>query len=133
MRGALKREWHRALVEAYGEICGPDPAKQLKQVEGWLDTHPDDTALLNTAARLSLANELWGKARSYLESSLALSPEPETYRLYGRLLTALGEDEGALSAFRSGLDLVSPAPAEPLPPSRRLAPPTRDAPRTAKG
>ena len=133
LRGALKREWHRALVEAYGEIRGPDPAKQLKQVEGWLDTHPDDTVLLNAAARVSLANELWGKARSYLESSLALSPEPETYRLYGRLLTALGEDEGALSAFRSGLDLVSSASAEPLPPSRRLAPPTRDAPRTAKG
>ena len=132
LRGALKREWHQALVEAYGDVRGPDPAKQLKHVEGWLDTHPDDTALLNTAARLSLANELWGKARSYLESSLALSPEPETYRLYGRLLTALGEDDGALSAFRTGLDLVSPAAAEPLPPSRRLAPPTRDTPRTAK-
>ena len=89
--------------------------------------------MLNAAARVSLANELWGKARSYLESSLALSPEPETYRLYGRLLTALGEDEGALSAFRSGLDLVSSASAEPLPPSRRLAPPRSDAPRTAKG
>jgi HemY protein len=133
LRGALKHEWHQALVECYGEVRGPDPAKQLKVAEGWLKTHPDDVALLNTAARLSLTNELWGKARSYLESSLALSPEPETYRLYGRLLTALGEDEGALSAFRSGLDLASPAAAEPLPPSRRLAPPARDAPRKAGG
>jgi HemY protein len=133
LRGALKREWHRALVEAYGEVRGPDPAKQLKTAEGWLNAHPDDAALLNTAARLCLANELWGKARSYLESSLALSPEPETYRLYGRLLTALGEDEGALSAFRSGLDLVSPPAAEPLPPSRGLPPPARDAQRAAKG
>ncbi|HEY3516686.1 MAG TPA: heme biosynthesis protein HemY, partial [Gammaproteobacteria bacterium] len=117
----------------YGEVRGPDAAKQLKHVEGWLNTHPDDAPLLLTAARLSLANELWGKARSYLESSLALSPEPETYRLYGRLLTALGEDEGALSAFRSGLDLVSPAAAEPLPPARSLPPPARDAQQTAEG
>jgi HemY protein len=133
LRGALKREWHQALVESYGEVRGPDPAKQLKHAEGWLDAHPDDAALLKTAARLSLANELWGKARSYLESSLAISPEPETYRLYGRLLTAIGEDEGALSAFRSGLDLVSPATAEPLPPTRSLPPPARDAQRKAKG
>ncbi len=50
-----------------------------------------------------MANELWGKARSYLESSLALAPVPDAYALYGRLLTQLGEDERARSAFRSGL------------------------------
>jgi HemY protein len=133
LRGALKREWHPALVESYGEIRGVDPAKQLKQAENWLNAHPDDAVLLLAAARLSMANELWGKARSYLESSLALSPAPAAYALYGRLLTQLGEDQGALLAFRSGLGLVSPAAAEPLPPSRGLAPPARDAQRKAQG
>jgi HemY protein len=132
LRGALKRDWHPGLVEAYGEIRGADPAKQLKQAETWLKAHPDDAALLTTAARLSLANELWGKARSYLEASLALAPEPKAYSLYGRLLAQLGEEAEALAAFRSGLELVTPAAAEPLPPSRGSALPPRDVDRKAR-
>ena len=133
LRAALKREWNSALVQCYGEIRGADSAKQLKQAETWLKSHPDDVALLTTAARLAMDNELWGKARSYLESSLGLAPAPDSYALYGRLLTQLGEDERALTAFRSGLGLVSPAAAEPLPPSRGLAPPARDAKLEAQG
>jgi HemY protein len=127
LRAALKRNWQPALVKCYGEVRGPDLAKQLKQVETWLKTYPEDAGLLVAAARLCMASELWGKARSYLESSLALGPEPDTYALYGRLLTELGEGEHALDAFRAGLGLVSHEAAEPLPPSRGLAPPAREA------
>lgn len=127
LKAALKRDWHPALVQAYGEVRGADLAKQLKQAETWLKTHPGDAALLLAAARLSMANDLPGKARSYLESSLALAPLPDAYALYGRLLTQLGEDEGALTAFRAGLGLISRGAAEPLPPSRSLPPPARDA------
>jgi HemY protein len=133
LKAALKRNWHAALVRSYGEVRATDVAKQLKQAETWLKTYPEDAALLLTAARLSLANELWGKARSYLESSLALLPTADAYALYGQLLTGLGEDERALLAFRSGLQLVSPVAAEPLPPSRSLAPPAREADRQAQG
>jgi HemY protein len=127
LKAALKRDWHPALVQAYGEVRGADPAKQLKQAETWLKSHADDAALLLALARLSMANDLPGKARTYLESSLALAPLPDAYALYGRLLTQLGEDERALTAFRAGLGLISAAAAEPLPPSRSLAPPARDA------
>jgi HemY protein len=133
LRAALKREWHPALVQSYGQVRGADAAKQLKHAESWLKNHPDDAALLTTAARLSMANELWGKARSYLESSLALAPAPDAYALYGRLLTELGEHEHALLAFKSGLALASPAAAEPLPPSRSLAPPAPDAEQRSSG
>ena len=128
----MKRDWHPALVQSFGEVRGADAAKQLKQVETWLKSYPDDAALLLAAARVSMANELWGKARSYLESSLALAPTADAYALYGRLLTGLGEEDRALLAFRSGLQLVSPAAAEPLPPSRGLAAPAREAERTAR-
>jgi HemY protein len=122
VRAALKRDWHPTLVQSYGELRGADAAKQLKQVETWLKTYPEDAVLLVAAARLCMASELWGKARSYLESSLALNPEPSTYALYGRLLAELGESEQALLAFRAGLGLVTPVAAEPLPPAGRLAP-----------
>jgi HemY protein len=133
LKAALKREWHVALVQSYGEVRGADVAKQLKQVETWLKTYPEDATLLLAAARLAMANDLPGKARSYIESSLAIEPKPEAYAVYGRLLAELGEDERALTAFRSGLGLVSPtAAAEPLPPSRGLAPPARDDERQAQ-
>jgi HemY protein len=127
LKAALQRQWHPALVQAYGEVRGADLAKQLQQAETWLERHPGDSALLLCAARLSMAGELWGKARSYLEASLTLAPRPDAYALYGRLLTQLGEDERALLAFRAGLGLVSPAAAEPFnsAPSRAL--PARDA------
>lgn len=106
LRAALKREWHAVLIDAYGRICAPDAAKQLGQAETWLEARPDDAALLVAAARLCIASELWGKARSYLESSIAIDPAPEAYALYGTLLDRLGENERAALAFRSGLALA---------------------------
>jgi HemY protein len=127
LRAALKNSWQRELVLAYGEVRGDDVAKQLKQAEAWLKTYSEDPALLLTAARLCMDCELWGKARSYLESSLAIAPVPDAYAFYGRLLTELGEGERASLAFRSGLALASPSAAVelevPPPPPRELAPP----------
>src|SRR5690606_7394532 len=62
---------------------------------------------LLAAARLCLRNELWGKARSYLETVVAIRPTPEAYQEYGRLLTRLGEDDAAAEAWRAGLSLVA--------------------------
>jgi len=115
LRVALKRSWDPTLVDAYGKVRATDGAKQLKQAESWLRERPDDAALLIAAARLCMAHELWGKARSYLESSIAIDPAPEAYALYGNLLDRLGENERAALAFRSGLALVDgralPVPA----------------------
>jgi HemY protein len=129
LRAALKKTWHRDLVVAYGDVHGPDGAKQLKQAESWLKTYPEDPALLLTAARLCIQSELWGKARSYLESGLALAPAPEAYALYGKLLAQLGDGERAALAFRSGLALASPTAAETLEPNPpRLTPPAAERP-----
>jgi HemY protein len=121
LAGALKRRWEPDLVRAYGEVAAKDMLKQLKRAEGWLKAHPEDGLLLLTVARLCMLNELWGKARSYLESSLALSPDPDAYALYGRLLDQLGERDQAALAYHSGLSLLRPEVA---------ALPALDAPRT---
>ena len=75
--------------------------------------------LLIAAARLCMRNELWGKARSYLEASLSLSPNVQAYQLYGKLLDQLGERDRAADAFRSGLALATgrpgALPALPMP------------------
>jgi HemY protein len=117
---ALKRDWDRELISAYGEIRSSDSLKQLQRAEGWLKQRPEDPALLVTAARLAIANELWGKARSYLETTLSISPEPAAYVLYGELLERLGELDEAGRAWRAGLRLTTreagrlPAPKAPV-------------------
>ena len=116
---ALKQEWRAPLVRLYGLVEGPDASKQLKLAESWLTQRPDDADLLLTAARLCLRTELWGKARSYLETVLALRPTPDAYQVYGSLLNQLGEGDAAADAYRAGLGLVT---EEPLPAIPHLSP-----------
>ncbi len=112
---ALKKEWRAPLVQLYGLVEGPDASKQLKLAESWLAQHPDDADLLLTAARLCLRTELWGKARSYLETVLALRPTPDAYQVYGSLLSQLGEGDAAADAYRAGLGLVTDEPLAAIP------------------
>ncbi len=109
LASALKSQWRGPLVRLFGIVEGVDASKQLKRAEGWLGTHSEDPDLLLTAARLCLQNELWGKARSYLETVITLRPSPEVYQEYGALLNQLGETDAAADAFRDGLGMVSTA------------------------
>lgn len=111
----LKREWRAPLVRLYGLVQGKDSNRQLKRAEDWLKNHGEDADLLLTAARLCIRNELWGKARSYLETVIALRPSPEAYQEYGRLLNQLGEGEAAADAYREGLNLVAGSPVPAIP------------------
>jgi HemY protein len=113
LAAALKANWRGPLVRLFGLVEGPNASKQLKRAEGWLATRGDDPDLLLAAARLCLRNELWGKARSYLESVITLRPTPEAYQEYGRLLNQLGEADAAADAFREGLGLVAESPRTP--------------------
>jgi len=107
LTAALKSNWRGPLARLFGLIQGPDPTKQLSRAEGWLAKHGDDPDLLLAAARLCLRIELWGKARSYLETVISLRPTPEAYQEYGQLLNQLGEGEAAATAYRSGLGMVA--------------------------
>lgn len=115
LAAALKTEWRAPLVRLFGLVEGVDPSKQLKRAEDWLTKHGDDVDLLLAAARLCLRNELWGKARSYLETVIALRPTPEAYQEYGRLLTQLGETDAAADAYRQGLGMVASSPLTAIP------------------
>ncbi len=107
LAAALKSEWRGPLVQLFGRVAGADASKQLKRAENWLKLHSDDPDLLLAAARLCLRTELWGKARSYLETVISLRPTPEAYQEYGSLLTRLGEADAAADAYRDGLGLVA--------------------------
>ena len=104
---ALKSNWRGPLVRLYGLVQGNNASKQLKRAEGWLSNHSEDPDLLLTAARLCVRNELWGKARSYLETVISLRPTPEVYQEYGALLNQMGEADAAAEAYRDGLGMIA--------------------------
>jgi HemY protein len=113
---SLLREWNSELVSLYGQIELANPSHQLAVAEDWLQHHQEDAGLLLTLARLSLQNKLWGKARSYLEASIGISPSAESYQQLGLLLERMGDDEEALRCFRAGLALEHVEPEHALPP-----------------
>jgi HemY protein len=111
----LRREWRPELVRLFGIVDSGDAPRQLKKAENWLKNHSDDADLLLAAARLCLRNELWGKARSYLETVITIRPTPEAYQEYGLLLNQLGEGDAAADAYRAGLSLVARSPLPAIP------------------
>lgn len=113
VRKVLKTTWDPSLVEIYGELETSRPAAHLAHLEAWLARRGDDPVLLLAAARLCIQNQLWGKARSYLENSLALRAEADGYRVYGQLLEKMGEPDAAAEAFRLGLEAATVRAAVP--------------------
>jgi len=103
LRAALQQTWNPQLIIRYGELTEPTAAERLRRIEKWLQGRPDDPVLLLVAGRLCVATELWGKARSYYESSATLQPEPQTWHELGQLLLQLGEQQDAFNAFQQGL------------------------------
>ncbi|WP_343576376.1 heme biosynthesis HemY N-terminal domain-containing protein [Pseudomonas sp.] len=114
LRKALKEGYDSRLVYLYGRARGRDGAHQLKTAEGWLKQHGDDSELLLTLGRLSLQNKLWGKAREYLEASLARQRSAETCAELARLLAQLGEVERSNQLFQEGLGLLAPSASLPV-------------------
>ncbi len=114
LREAIAHHWDPEWVRLYGELETGHPERQLATAEGWLKGHENHPVLLLTLGRLCLRNQLWGKARSYLEASLGSQPLPETYRELGQLLERLGEHEAAAEAFKQGLLLATGQDGENL-------------------
>jgi HemY protein len=114
----LDGEWHEPAVQLYGELAAEDGLARLRRAEEWLRTRREDPALLVACARLCVGAELYGKARSYLEASLALRPRADTAQLLASLLERLGERDRALEVLHAGLALATGRRAE-LPPVRQ--------------
>jgi HemY protein len=105
IRAALKANWHDPLVEAYGALDLTDKDKQLRQIETWLTERPENPVLLLAAGRTCMRGQLWGKARSYLESSLAIKPSSTAFHELGKLMLTLDDHDAATNAFARGLTL----------------------------
>ena len=118
LRENLNKYYSHSLIRLYGQVKGIDTNKQLLTAESLLSERTNDPELLLALGRLSLHNDLWGKAREYFETSLRLRKSVEVYNEMGRLLAQLNEHEKSTDFFRSGLNLATdrllPLPEESL-------------------
>ena len=109
LESALNREWHEDLVALYGDVRGSTPTRQIEQAEKWLHAQPRDAQLLLTLAQLCSVQQLWGKAQSYLEASLAIAPSVEGHIRMAELKTQSGQPGEACQHYQKALALCRAA------------------------
>ena len=120
LREALEHLYSDRLVHIYGLVRGADPVRQLSTAERWLADHPHDATLLLALGRLALRNNLWGKAREYLEASFISRRDIQTCAELVRLLEHMGEPQAAQKVLRQGFALMVHDLPELPQPNKRL-------------
>jgi HemY protein len=104
---SLEREWDTDLVDLFGECRPPDATRQLEQAERWLATHSRDAALLRVLGTLCQRQQLWGKAQTYLEASLAMDNNWRTHLALGEMLGRLDRGDEANRHLAAALKLAT--------------------------
>ena len=105
IRNHLRKDWQPQLVRQYGLVKSNQLEKQLIFAESLSKDHDNHPILLLTLGRLCMYNDLWGKARAYLEASIGNKELPETYKELGLLMEYLNEPKLAAEYFKKGLFL----------------------------
>lgn len=103
----LDTNWDETLIQEYGLLKIDNLPQRTKQSEDWLQNHKDSAGLLLTLGRLNKKQKLWGKAKSYLESSLSRKPLVGTYAELAELHELLDEPIDAQRCAKKGLHIAS--------------------------
>ncbi len=103
----LDKEWDAELAMLYGELHAGEPLTQLAAIENWLNRYGEQPELLVTAGRACLRNQLWGKARSYLEAVVRVAPSATAYLELARLCEQSQNPAEAQKFYRMGLELAA--------------------------
>ena len=98
---ALEENWDSDLVAVYADCHGGEVTGRLARAEKWLQQHPRDSILLLVLGRLCVEQQLWGKARSFIEASLSVRAARATHLELARLLDRLEESALAARHYRS--------------------------------
>jgi len=121
---SLERNWEPDLALLYAQCRIPDATAQLEQAESWLTRHNQDAMLLHALGVLCERRQLWGKAQTYFEASLALENTWRTHVALGELLARLDRNDEASAHLAAALKLALAAlgeggerPRFPEPPS----------------
>ena len=108
---SLDVQWDSELVSLYGDNLGSDLSEPIAHAENWLVHHPEDAGLLLALGKLCMHQQLWAKAQSYLERSIAVSPSYTAYTALALLSERLGKSEQTYHYHQLALALRNPAAA----------------------
>lgn len=103
---SVERNWDSRLVLLYAACRAPDATRQLETAERWLISHSQEPALLYALGRLCERQQLWGKAQTYLEASLALDNHWRAHVALGEMLEKLDRHEEANAHLSAALKLA---------------------------
>ena len=113
---ALTKNWTDGLAQLYGARDYGCSSQQQIFAESWIKAKPASAALLLSLGRISMRNELWGKAKDYYEASIKIAPSADAYGELGRLLKHLGNTQASEINFNKYSALVGARlPELPMP------------------
>jgi len=98
-------EWDTELAGLYAACRGGDTLARIARAERWLEQQPQDARLLLALGQLCREQQLWGKAQSYFEASLAVQPSQDAHVELATLFAQLGRGEESNQAYRSAAAL----------------------------
>lgn len=112
LRDSLNKNWDDDLITLYSSFISDIQAENnetyfnplLENCEKWLRTNPHNGTLLLIAGKISSALQLWGKARSFFDSSLSSQPLADTYLQIALLLEKTNESSEAQKYYQQGLN-----------------------------
>lgn len=107
LEAALNEAWSDRLGARYAALPGSSVRSRLDRVETWRTRYGDDPSLLRVLGELCLAEQLWGKAQTTLEQSLAREPSAATHLALARLCEATDRAEQAAAHYRLGALLAA--------------------------
>jgi len=102
---SLNASWDETLAARFGQIVGKSPLRQIERAEKWLAERPRDGALLMSLADLCAHEKLWGKAQSYAEASLAVSPNVDAHLALAAFKEQSGQMTEACGHLKQALQL----------------------------
>lgn len=108
LRACLRKAFNEELVLLYG-LCRYNIDQQLTFAESLIKKAPHSAGLYLSLGRLCMKDQLWGKAKTYLQKSIELRPLPENFSELGKLYEQLNEPLNASDCFKRGLELISNA------------------------
>jgi HemY protein len=107
IKNELDAKWDEILIQEYGLLKIDNIPQRTKQSEDWLQKHKDSAGLLLSLGRLNKNQKFWGKAKSYLESSLSRKPLIGTYAELSDLHELLDQPVDAQRCAKKGLHIAT--------------------------
>lgn len=108
LRRALQKHITPQLIESYSTL--PAEIARVRFIESLLKEPQYKAELHICLGALYIKQQLFGKAQTQIEDSLALKKSPEAYLMLGELLERLNHPKEAFDAYKDGLNAAIKSP-----------------------